>query len=240
MQTEDSMVDSSFQEYQSIVDAEWKILYDKLEKIHQSGAKVVLSKLPIGDVATQYFADRCVLVTVVLPVLMSSQFHSASPVQSYGSFHKKPPVICVFLNRQTNHRFQHILCRALLFHIESFGENKKRVVSCPVHCVQRYVLRGSRAGGGSETHDEGMRRLHTNHSDAAHRRRARPVRSLRRGTDRRREVGFVAYLCVPTQRVAQTLLSAPFRCLIHHSHSLLSTALFKPQHLLSVKLDVIK
>lgn len=53
------------QEYQSIVDAEWKILYDKLDKIHQSGAKVVLSKLPIGDVATQYFADRyfCVLLT---------------------------------------------------------------------------------------------------------------------------------------------------------------------------------
>lgn len=46
------------QEYQAIVDAEWKILYDKLEKIHASGAKVVLSKLPIGDVATQYFADR--------------------------------------------------------------------------------------------------------------------------------------------------------------------------------------
>lgn len=45
-------------EYQSIVDAEWKILYDKLEKIASSGAKVVLSKLPIGDVATQYFADR--------------------------------------------------------------------------------------------------------------------------------------------------------------------------------------
>ncbi|XP_041368092.1 T-complex protein 1 subunit eta-like [Gigantopelta aegis] len=46
------------EEYQSIVDAEWKILYDKLDKIHKSGAKVVLSKLPIGDVATQYFADR--------------------------------------------------------------------------------------------------------------------------------------------------------------------------------------
>jgi len=48
----------SFQEYQSIVDAEWKILYDKLDRIHESGAKIVLSKLPIGDVATQYFADR--------------------------------------------------------------------------------------------------------------------------------------------------------------------------------------
>ena len=41
-----------------MVDAEWQILYDKLEKIVNSGAKVVLSKLPIGDVATQYFADR--------------------------------------------------------------------------------------------------------------------------------------------------------------------------------------
>lgn len=46
------------QDYQAIVDAEWNILYDKLEKIYKSGAKVVLSKLPIGDVATQYFADR--------------------------------------------------------------------------------------------------------------------------------------------------------------------------------------
>ena len=46
------------QEYQKVVDAEWTILYNKLEKIVSSGAKVVLSKLPIGDVATQYFADR--------------------------------------------------------------------------------------------------------------------------------------------------------------------------------------
>lgn len=45
-------------QYQSIVDAEWKIIYDKLDQIHDSGAKVVLSKLPIGDLATQYFADR--------------------------------------------------------------------------------------------------------------------------------------------------------------------------------------
>jgi len=48
----------SVKEYQNIVDTEWQILYDKLEKIYNSGAKVVLSRLPIGDVATQYFADR--------------------------------------------------------------------------------------------------------------------------------------------------------------------------------------
>jgi len=45
-------------EYQAIVDAEWKIIYDKLEKIVATGAKIVLSRLPIGDLATQYFADR--------------------------------------------------------------------------------------------------------------------------------------------------------------------------------------
>merc|ERR1712098_1007465 len=45
-------------EYQKVVDAEGNILYDKLDRITASGAKVVLSKLPIGDVATQYFADR--------------------------------------------------------------------------------------------------------------------------------------------------------------------------------------
>lgn len=49
---------NNVEEYQAIVDAEWNILYDKLDKIHKSGAKVILSKLPIGDVATQYFADR--------------------------------------------------------------------------------------------------------------------------------------------------------------------------------------
>ncbi|KAI8847618.1 hypothetical protein BC829DRAFT_490574 [Chytridium lagenaria] len=46
------------QDYQAIVDAEWRIIYDKLEKIVATGAKVVLSRLPIGDLATQYFADR--------------------------------------------------------------------------------------------------------------------------------------------------------------------------------------
>lgn len=46
------------QEYQKVVDAEWNVLYDKLSILHKAGVKIVLSKLPIGDVATQYFADR--------------------------------------------------------------------------------------------------------------------------------------------------------------------------------------
>lgn len=45
-------------DYQAIVDAEWEIIYRKLEAVEKTGAKVVLSKLPIGDLATQWFADR--------------------------------------------------------------------------------------------------------------------------------------------------------------------------------------
>lgn len=41
-------------EYQAIVDAEWQIIFNKLEAVYKTGAKVVLSKLPIGDLATQY------------------------------------------------------------------------------------------------------------------------------------------------------------------------------------------
>jgi T-complex protein 1 subunit eta len=41
-------------EYQAIVDAEWQIIFNKIEALYQTGAKVVLSKLPIGDLATQY------------------------------------------------------------------------------------------------------------------------------------------------------------------------------------------
>jgi len=45
-------------EYQSIVEAEWNIIYEKLENCVKSGAKVILSRLAIGDLGTQYFADR--------------------------------------------------------------------------------------------------------------------------------------------------------------------------------------
>jgi T-complex protein 1 subunit eta len=44
--------------YQQIVDAEWTIIYDKLDKLIKSGATIILSRLAIGDLATQYFADR--------------------------------------------------------------------------------------------------------------------------------------------------------------------------------------
>lgn len=55
------------EDYQSIIDAEWTIIYEKLDKIVKSGAVIVLSKLPIGDLATQYFADRNVFCAGRVP-----------------------------------------------------------------------------------------------------------------------------------------------------------------------------
>jgi T-complex protein 1 subunit eta len=55
------------QAYQSIVEAEWQIIYDKLDKIVKSGAQIVLSRLAIGDLATQYFADRGVFCAGRVP-----------------------------------------------------------------------------------------------------------------------------------------------------------------------------
>lgn len=46
------------EDYQAIVDAEWQLILNKLKQIEETGSNIVLSKLPIGDLATQYFADR--------------------------------------------------------------------------------------------------------------------------------------------------------------------------------------
>ena len=48
----------NIEDYQSFVDAEWNIIYQKIDAIVESGAQIILSKLPIGDLATQKFADK--------------------------------------------------------------------------------------------------------------------------------------------------------------------------------------
>lgn len=54
--------------YQSLVDAEWKIIYDKLDAIVKAGANVVFSKLAVGDLAHQYFADRGIFCGGRVPI----------------------------------------------------------------------------------------------------------------------------------------------------------------------------
>lgn len=48
----------SVDEYKKVVDTEWNLIKDKLDRIIESGANVVLSSKPVGDYATQYFAKH--------------------------------------------------------------------------------------------------------------------------------------------------------------------------------------
>jgi T-complex protein 1 subunit eta len=53
--------------YQTVVETEWNIIYNKLDACAQSGAKVVMSRYSIGDLSTQYFADRGIFCAGRIP-----------------------------------------------------------------------------------------------------------------------------------------------------------------------------
>ena len=69
-------------EYQAIVDAEWQIIFNKLEALYETGAKVVLSKLPIGDLATQYVFSFLCLTNVDIQTDTSPTGTSSAPAAS--------------------------------------------------------------------------------------------------------------------------------------------------------------
>lgn len=72
-------------DYNAIVDAEWDIIYRKLEEIEQSGATVVLSKLAIGDLATQWFADRQIFCAGRVEDADLERVHQATGAVMQGS-----------------------------------------------------------------------------------------------------------------------------------------------------------
>lgn len=75
------------EDYQKIVDAEWQIIYDKLQGIVDCGCKVVLSKLPIGDLATQFFADREIFCAGRVPLDDLKRVASATGGQIQTTVH---------------------------------------------------------------------------------------------------------------------------------------------------------
>jgi len=78
-------------DFQSIIDAEWQIIYDKLEAIVKSGANIVLSKLPIGDLATQYFADRGIFCAGRVPFEDMARLVKATGGQIQTTLHGLQP-----------------------------------------------------------------------------------------------------------------------------------------------------
>ncbi|GAB4845277.1 T-complex protein 1 subunit eta [Ancistrocladus abbreviatus] len=129
-------------QYQSIVDAEWNIIYDKLDKCVQSGAKIVLSRLAIGDLATQYFADRDIFCAgrVTEEDLQRVAAATGGTVQT-----------------SVNNIIDEVLGSCEVFEEKQVGNERFNIFSgCPSGQTATIVLRG----GADQFIDEAERSLH--------------------------------------------------------------------------------
>jgi len=129
-------------QYQSLVDAEWKILYDKMEKMVKSGAQIVLSRLPIGDVATQYFADRDVFCAGRVPEEDLKRVCKATGA---------------IVQTTVNNIIPSVLGTSALFEEKQIGANRYNIFTgCVKARTSTIILRG----GGEQFIDEAERSLH--------------------------------------------------------------------------------
>jgi len=130
------------EQYQSLVDAEWNIIYDKLQKIVASGAQIILSRLAIGDLATQYFADRNLFCAgrVVEDDLRRVSKATGGTVQT-----------------SVNNLIPSVLGTCALFEERQIGSERYNLFTgCPLAKTATIILRG----GGEQFNDEAERSIH--------------------------------------------------------------------------------
>ena len=129
-------------QYQGIVDAEWQIIYEKLDKCVASGATVVLSRLPIGDLGTQYFADRGVFCAGRVPNDDLERVLKATGAQMQTS-----------INGITDD----VLGQCEIFEEKGVGDERMNFLKgCPKAKTATIVLRG----GGEQFLEETHRSIH--------------------------------------------------------------------------------
>ncbi len=130
------------EDYQSLVDAEWQIIFKKLEACITAGVQIVLSRLAIGDLATQYFADRGVFCAGRVPKDDLARVAKATGAQVQTSMRDITPSVLgvcgVFEERQV-------------------GKERYNVFSdCKGSKSVTFIIRG----GGEQFTDEAERSLH--------------------------------------------------------------------------------
>jgi len=129
-------------QYQSIVDAEWKIIYDKLDECVACEAKIVLSRLPIGDLATQYFADRGIFCAGRVAPDDMERVSKATGAAVQTSLHGITP---------------NVLGQCALFEEKGLGDERYNIFTgCPKAKTATIILRG----GGEQFLDETDRSVH--------------------------------------------------------------------------------
>jgi len=124
------------------VNAEWNIIYNKLQKCVETGSKVVLSRLAIGDLATQYFADRGIFCAGRVPGEDLSRVAKATGGRIQTSTNKLSP---------------EVIGSCALFEERQIGKERYNFFTgCDHAKTATIILRG----GGEQFIDEAERSLH--------------------------------------------------------------------------------
>eukprot|EP00753_Platysulcus_tardus_P018589 PLAT6941.1.p1 GENE.PLAT6941.1~~PLAT6941.1.p1 ORF type:complete len:580 (+),score=358.18 PLAT6941.1:63-1802(+) len=130
------------EKYQAIVEAEWTIIYEKLDACVDSGAQIVLSRLPIGDLATQYFADRKIFCAGRVPKDDLLRVSRATGAVTQSSVSSLP---------------ESILGSCTRFEERQVGAERYNIFSgCPLARTASIVLRG----GAEQFIEESHRSIH--------------------------------------------------------------------------------
>jgi T-complex protein 1 subunit eta len=133
-------------EYQSIVDAEWEIIYEKLDLCVRTGAQMILSRLPIGDLATQYFADRGLFCAGRVGREDMNRIAKATSGK-----------IQTTINEETIENAEKVLGTCAKFEETRVGDEKYNLLTgCVGSKSATIILRG----GGEQFLDETMRSMH--------------------------------------------------------------------------------
>eukprot|EP01126_Amoeba_proteus_P017649 TRINITY_DN185_c0_g1_i5.p1 TRINITY_DN185_c0_g1~~TRINITY_DN185_c0_g1_i5.p1 ORF type:complete len:565 (+),score=154.58 TRINITY_DN185_c0_g1_i5:196-1890(+) len=128
--------------FQSFVDAEWKIIYNKLDAVVATGAQVVLSRLAIGDLGTQYFADHGIFCAGRVPGDDLSRVSKATGAAVQTSLQNVLP--------------EHLGTCLLFEERQVGGQRYNFFTGCKLGKTATIILRG----GGEHFIDEAERSLH--------------------------------------------------------------------------------
>jgi T-complex protein 1 subunit eta len=129
-------------QYQAMIDAEWRILFEKLNNIANSGANVVLSRLAIGDLATQFFADKGLFCAGRVEAGDLMRVHKATGA---------------IIQSTVNGLTSDVLGTCGLFEERQVGRERYNFFTgCPKARTATIIIRG----GGEAFNDEAERSLH--------------------------------------------------------------------------------
>lgn len=143
--------------YGKIVDAEWDLLFGRLQKMLDAGAQIILSKLAIGDVATQWFADRNCFAAGRVSEADMDRLAVALDLKIQSSVEDFSEVEETFLSIGNKSRGQQLLGECEYFEERVIGDKKINIFKgCHKAPTCTLILRG----GSGEFMAEVERSLH--------------------------------------------------------------------------------